>query len=692
LRIWERNKKMYISQIQITNFRGFNDCVTIEFNEGVNVLIGANNCGKSNLIKTLSLIFGAKDKKLTTDDFNKNTTIQKLKESPPKVQISVFIKESDNEDLYSDDLVIVSTCLTKLEKPYEARLTYECYLPEKEMKDYKDEMDSVSSTNIEDYWKIIRNNFIRKYTYKIYAGNPEHKTVADFDALNKFDFQFLDAIRDVERDMFSGKNTLLKEVLDFFMDYDIKTDKTKTKNAKTAAIKEKKKIFSGKAFELIKNLQNRMKVGKSQILQYAEKTGASFGNAIPNFEGDIVESELYSALKLVVEYETGMKLPATHNGLGYNNLIYISLLLAKMQKDASGEYLGGNAKIFPILAIEEPEAHLHPALQYKFLKFLKENRQKEVKQIFITTHSPNITAAVGLDEIIVLNIDRKGVVNVGYPGKVFGDSPEDKKSKAYVSRFLDVTKSDMLFSKGVIFVEGITEQLLISILAEKNKKSLEENHIAVINVGGRYFDHFLKMFDSNEKYTINKKIACVTDLDPQRKDKKTKKFSKCYPFELDIDTEKYECKCCSNPLVDKYSKTKNHPNIRSFSQKIGIGKTFEYELILCNPCNEILLTDTMSNLKEIKNLIKAYKDKIPIDKMLSMLKNDNKENERIKKSIEANIQWNDEEKGKHIIATRYLNSVSKGANALEMSQSLEKDEFNIVVPEYIEEAVKWICK
>ena len=683
---------MYISKIQITNFRGFNDTVTIEFNEGVNVLIGANNCGKSNLIKALSLIFGAKDKKLATDDFNKNTTIQKLKESPPKVQISVFIKESDNEGLYSDDLVIVSTCLTKLEKPYEARLTYEFYLPEKELKDYKDEMDSVSSDNIDDYWKVIRNYFIRKYTYKIYAGDPEHKTVVDSDALNKFDFQFLDAIRDVERDMFTGKNTLLKEVLDFFMDYDIKTDTTKTKIEKTAAIKEKKKTFSGKAAELIKSLQDRMKVGKSQILKYAEKTGASFGNAIPNFEGDIVDSELYSALKLIVEYETGIKLPATHNGLGYNNLIYISLLLAKMQKDASGEYLGGNAKIFPILAIEEPEAHLHPAMQYKFLRFLKENRQKEVKQIFITTHSPNITAAVGLDEIIALNIDGKGSFNMGYPGKVFGDSPEGKNSKAYVSRFLDVTKSDMLFSKGVIFVEGITEQLLISILAEKNKKGLEENHIAVINVGGRYFDHFLKMFDSNEKYAINKKIACVTDLDPQRKGIAANRFSKCYPFELDINPEEYEYQGSSNPLVEKYSEAKNHPNIKSFSQTVGIGKTFEYELILCNPCNEGLLTDTMSNSEEIESLMKACKNKKPINEMLSILKDGNEENERIKKSINSNTQWDGDKKRKHIVAARYLNSIGKGVNALEIAQKLEKGECGIAVPKYIEEAVKWICQ
>jgi putative ATP-dependent endonuclease of the OLD family len=683
---------MYISKIGIKNFRGFKNDVFIDFNEGVNVFIGANNCGKSNLIKALSLLFGTQPKTLTADDFNKDITIQKLKESSPKIQISAFIKESEQENLYSDDLVSVSTCLTKLDKPYEARLTYEFYLPEKEHKEYKDEMSSISSKDIEDYWKIIRNHFIQKYTYKVYVGNPEHKTVADADVMNKFDFQFLDAIRDVERDMFTGKNTLLKEVLDFFMDYDIKTDNTKTNAERTAVIKEKQKTFTQKAAELIKILQDRMKAGKSQMLKYAEKTGASFGNANPNFEGDILDSELYSALKLIVEHETGIKLPATHNGLGYNNLIYISLLLAKMQKDASGEYLGGNAKVFPVLAIEEPEAHLHPAMQYKFLRFLKENRQKEVRQIFITTHSPNITAAVGLDEIIVLNIDNKGTFNIGYPGRVFGDSLEDKDSKAYVSRFLDVTKSDMLFAKGIIFVEGITEQLLISILAEKAGKDLEDNHIAVINVGGRYFEHFLKMFDSKGKYAIHKKIACVTDLDPQRKDKVTGKYSRCYPFELDVDREQYEYQSYSNQVVDKYNASNNHPNIQSFSQTEGIGKTFEYELILCNPCNEVLITDSMPNAEEIKNLMKACRDKKPISDMLGMLRSESKENERIKKAIEENIQWDDEKKRKHIIAARYLNSIGKGANAIELLQKIEKDDCDILVPKYIKEAVEWICQ
>ena len=67
---------------------------------------------------------------------------------------------------------------------------------------------------------------------------------------------------------------------------------------------------------------------------------------------------MFSALQMIIKYTTGIEISANHNGLGYNNLIYMSLLLAKMQANSDGNYLGSNAKVFSILAIEEPEAHL----------------------------------------------------------------------------------------------------------------------------------------------------------------------------------------------------------------------------------------------------------------------------------------------------------------------------------------------
>lgn len=75
-----------------------------------------------------------------------------------------------------------------------------------------------------------------------------------------------------------------------------------------------------------------MEYGKKEMLSYAKDTGASFGNAVPDFDGNILDSELYSALRLIVKYETGITIPATHNGLGYNNLILCLCYLPRCKR------------------------------------------------------------------------------------------------------------------------------------------------------------------------------------------------------------------------------------------------------------------------------------------------------------------------------------------------------------------------
>ncbi|MFE0557018.1 ATP-dependent endonuclease [Paenibacillus sp. NPDC058910] len=681
---------MYIHKMMINNFRNFKEQV-IEFNDGVNVIIGHNNAGKSNLLKALALVLDSQGtKRLNVYDFNKNVTLAELIENPPQINISLVIKQSLNENLNSDDLVTVGNWLTKLDEPYEAVLTYDFFLPEKERVSYVEAIRNAPDLDIA--WKIINHDFIRHYVYKIWGGDKTAQNVADSESLQKFDFQFLDAIRDVERDMLSGRNSLLKDVLDFFMDYEIKSDLDKSEEVKKIEIKQKKKDFSEIADTLLRDLQNRMSVGKEQILSYAKDTGASFNKAIPNFEGSLSDVEIFSALRLIVEYESGIKIPATHNGLGYNNLIFMSLLLSKMQVNADGKYLGSNAKVFPILAIEEPEAHLHPAMQYQFLKFLKKNKnEKKVRQIFVTTHSTHITSSVSLDEMICLHSDG-GNTSVGYPGKVF---PTEESSKKYVQRFLDATKSDMLFAQKVILVEGLAEQLLLSVFAKYEGVSLEENHIAVINVGGRYFNHFLHLFDSEKINTLNKKIVCLTDQDPERKKKSSNtNFKKCYPFEYDANTKEYEYKRNTSSYQPG-----THPNIAFFSQDEVEGKTLEYDLILFNPSLEILVTDSMKNQDEIKNLMKLYTDQKPQTDYESILRKSD-ENDRIIEGINQNTSWSEQQKCRVLIASRYLNSVGKGENALELAYILDKnlenkgtDKYkNFIVPDYIKEAIAWLCK
>ncbi|WP_312900510.1 ATP-dependent nuclease [Chryseobacterium taichungense] len=696
---------MYISKISIEGFRNFPQN-EILFNDGVNVIIGHNNSGKTSLIKAISLVINSEaPRRLELDDFSKSTTLENLQRLPPSVSISLTFKKSTDEPPNSEDLVTVSNWLTVLSADYEAKLTYKFFLPIEKHDEY---IDSLQQCDTKDKaWQVIKQDYLRFYTYKIYGGDPSLLQTADSESLQKFDFQFLNAIRDVERDMFTGRNTMLKEILDFFLDYDIKSadEAVKTSEVKLAEIKAAKQSFSEQATLLITQLQNRMSAGKDQILHYARQTGATFNNAIPDFEGGISEVELFSALKLIIGYGgLDIKIPATHNGLGYNNLIYMSLLLAKMQVNSDGKYLGSNAKVFPVLAIEEPEAHLHPSMQYKFLKFLKENRlERKVRQIFVTTHSTQITSAVSLDDIICLH-NGGDTITAGYPGKCFAADAAGQESKAYVQRFLDATRSDMLFAQKVIFVEGLAEQILLPTLTKYIGTDIDDHHIAIVPVGGRHFDNFLRIFDSTKPFTIPKKIVCLKDRDPERKLKAARSYTKCYTFELGQDNMLYDY---TNHIEAKVATYAAHPNIRFFGQNHKNGKTFEYELMLSNLQNDVLLTNSISNRDELAELITFYNAGRPIADLLNRIHRSTASTD-FRTAIEAlaDPDWTQQEKNQSILAQRYLSSVGKGENALELATFLEENillptvpanlgdrtrkAFN--VPDYIQQAIHWICQ
>ena len=699
---------MYIESIKIQGFRNFIN-KTIEFREGINVIIGHNNAGKSSLLKAMGLLLnGDVSRRLDIDDFSKKTTLEELQENPPQVTISLKIVQSKDEDLNSDDLVTVANWLTKIDEPYEAMLTYTFFLPADKQGEYK--MELTTCTSKDQAWLTIKHQFLRFYSYKIFGGNPALQTTADSESLQKFDFQFLNAIRDVERDMFTGRNTMLRDVLDFFMDYEIKSadEAAKPSAQKHQEIKELKTDFTAKAGVLIDELQKRMKAGKEHILEYAKTTGATFNNAEPDFDGTISDVDMYSALKLIIGYSgPDIKIPATHNGLGYNNLIFMSLLLAKMQVNSDGKYLGSNAKVFPVLALEEPEAHLHPAMQYKFLKFLKENKEKrKVRQIFVTTHSTQITSAVSLDEIICLH-NEEGEISIGYPGRTFSNSAAGQKSKAYVQRFLDATRSDMLFAQKIILVEGLAEQVLLPTLAKYCGFSLEDYHVAVIPVGGRFFDHFLPLFDTDNPYAVPKKVICIKDRDPERKLKAGKSyFTSCHPFQFDQEPTLYDYKDHVSEKIREYAA---HANIRFFGQNHRKGKTFEYELLLNNLANDILITENISNNEELTTLMKYRREAKPLSDFFDEIHNSAAKT-AFQEALESvtDAVWVEEDKRDSIVAYRYLSSIGKGENSLEVAEILEdnlklptvppaedptaKLKIDFTVPQYIIDSITWICQ
>lgn len=640
---------MYISKIVIDGFRGFKHS-EIEFQEGLNVIIGHNNGGKSTIMDALRLVleYGSR-KNLSAWDFCQKEELQTLKDNPPSVKVSVFVKEQKGEGM-SDDVALFTNYAVQTSPLLESCLTYVYNLPQTEVEKYKKDVADV--TDKYSLFKVIEDKYIRKYTHAIYGGPFVSQNLAQGEDLKKIDFEFVNALRNVEDEIYGGRAALLKDVLRYFLDYDLNGDENREAN-----ISLRHQNFIDDTHEVLKKLVKRITTGKDNIITYANKTGALISDNKLNLEGDVSESDLLAVLQLLVGDEEDRKLPVALNGLGYNNLIYISLLLAKMQSNAKVDFMGSsNVKAFSVLAIEEPEAHLHPQMQYQFLEFLRNNiRDKHVKQVFVTSHSPSLVASVKLDELCCLHRLDDGTITVYSPKKVFAT---DESAKKYIQRYLDATRADMLFAGGVIFVEGIAEQVLLPVFARLIGvyDNWLKKHIVVINIGGRYFDNFLKIYDSTNPEALALKVACITDRDPSRKEKgkANARFESCKPSEYNEDSTKYEYRSHSEQFLEEY---KNHPNIRFFSQGID-SCTLEYDIALNNPKHNVLLVPSLKNSEELKGMMGT------------------------------------DDVDKSAIASRYLESVSKGVNALELSNAImdlpEPDRERFKVPPYIKEAIEWV--
>ncbi|OHB47981.1 MAG: hypothetical protein A2Y10_04785 [Planctomycetes bacterium GWF2_41_51] len=190
-----------------------------------------------------------------------------------------------------------------------------------------------------------------------------------------------------------------------------------------------------------------------------------------------------------------------HPGLGTLNMIFIAaeLLHLSIQKTPK------------LILVEEIEAHLHPQRQLKIIKALQDESKKGI-QMILTTHSPNLASVI---DIFRLNICNEGK----FYSLAQGNTELTTKDYSYLGRFLDVTKANLFFTRGVLLVEGPTEQLLIPEFAKFLGYDLTDYGISVICTYNLGFDHFVNTFKRKKSPFNQIPIAVLTDADRKNQQK-----------------------------------------------------------------------------------------------------------------------------------------------------------------------------
>lgn len=626
---------MYLRTLDIQGFKCFGAPFTIEFHDGLNVLVGENGAGKTGVIAAVRQLFNDSEsgKRLINErDFHRGFDEAAVAAQSIEIQATFSELDQDNAVAFRD------WCGTG----DEAKLTF-------------------TALNMESRGRFKTN---------LYGGEMRGAAL-EGETLDLIHCIYLPPLRDAETKLRDGRQSRLARLLKALCRKELDVAR---REGKPHPLEERVGAFNQELSESDKYAikQANERIGKS--LRAALGMHLSQSTLIQFSE--VSFSRIVEGLRLLY-FPNLSKAEATQfraleeNSLGYNNLLYIASILAELTLEVEEER--GEETYLRLLLIEEPEAHLHPQLQIRLLKHLSTMAKDKGIQVIITTHSTVISSAVSVDEIIHLS---NAGAPIAIPLRTCG-LPEP--SRQFIDRWLDVTKSNLLFSKGSILVEGIAEAMVIPELAKRvlaeygeGMNTLEDYGVSVINLGGIYFKHFMQLFcdvsDENTGENLPVRCAGLTDKDPP----KTVKVDGDGDKKISIDYV---------PHDDDLREGENHA--LALTAKIGQSqfgrlyagkyKTFEYDIAMEGSNLKMMLTIAAKLWPAQEGTVAPeLRERAKLD--FGVMKSP----ERADHAIE-------------LLNRIDSTSIGKGIFAQAFADALEKQDDDFVVPAYIRDAILWAC-
>lgn len=493
---------MYISKLTIKNYKSIKDEVFI-FNKGINVLVGKNNAGKSNIVSALNEILGDKYNTMSYEDkiFYTNGTsnpernfkiiaeideinnldyslLENIKKSTALIDISDYFNEEERE--FNSEWVLKDDDELKEKYPEKFNFRGTNLLAWKKQEELKNIFDNTKKLWIYKYYNkeddtnlyniilkvetiisgpLLSSKKIVKY-YRMLYINPNIKATLMTSLL-------IPAFRTTETTLKITKWSWYGKLL----------QKKWNDSCKDEHQKEIDKVSN----ELRNTVGNVFKDLKDDINIQLKKTLSLMNVSIDINMLESKNEDYYKNIKLSVD--DGIETPLENKGSGLQSLIMIELFkfYCKIFNQSS------------LLILEEPELFLHPHAKRMLSDILNDFIENDENQIIITTHSEEFLNNVDIENINVIRKSSLGTKKSRISKDNYGDGKELQKLKIELQH----KNAEMFFAEKVILVEG-EEQVLIPEIIKKiyGKNILNNNDISIIKVGGKsYFEIYRKVLD-----------------------------------------------------------------------------------------------------------------------------------------------------------------------------------------------------